>query len=105
VPAGAVLDYYNNVEATIGTENARGAGRSTMCRDELSAMAGPGHGHLRHAGCLRAGSSVPGADGRGASRVETESRAHAALCPYPQVRRITQREHERRELRVPVNGS
>ena len=88
VPAGAVLDYYRNVEETIGIEDMRtgcaplhGAGHDRV-------QWRPWHRHLRHAHRhATLGRARRVAERRAiASRVEHGKVVRTRpLCPYPQV--------------------
>jgi feruloyl esterase len=87
VPAGAVLDYYNRLTATIGGENARRAVRLYMVPGMIECNGGPGTDTFDMLGVMRRWVE------RGqapqdviASRVEHGKVVRTRpLCPYPQV--------------------
>jgi feruloyl esterase len=87
VPAGAVLDYYNRVEAAIGTDDARRAVRLYMVPGMIECNGGPGTDTFDLLDVMRrwveqgeVPADVP------ASRVERGTVVRTRpLCPYPQV--------------------
>jgi feruloyl esterase len=87
VPAGAVLDYYKSVEATIGVRETRDGVRLYMVPGMIECNGGPGTDTFDMLGVMRqwvergqAPSDVP------ASRVEHGKVVRTRpLCPYPQV--------------------
>jgi feruloyl esterase len=87
VPAGAVLDYYNNVQKTIGIEDTRQGVRLYMVPGMIECNGGPGTDTLDMLSVMRrwvergeAPSEVI------ASRVEHGKVLRTRpLCPYPQV--------------------
>ena len=86
VPAGAVLDYYNRVTATIGADSARQAVRLYMVPGMIECNGGPGTDTFDMLGVMRRWVE------RGqtpneviASRVEHGTVVRTRpLCPYPQ---------------------
>jgi Tannase and feruloyl esterase len=87
VPAGAVLDYYNSVEARIGRENTRRAVRLYMVPGMIECNGGPGTDTFDLLGVVRRWverGQVPAEVI--ASRVEYGKVVRTRpLCPYPQV--------------------
>ena len=87
VPAGAVLDYYNRVDATIGRENTRRAVRLYMVPGMIECNGGPGTDTFDLLGVMRRWverGQVP--NEVIASRVEYGKVVRTRpLCPYPQV--------------------
>ena len=87
VPAGAVLDYYKNVEATIGLDDTRQGVRLYMVPGMIECNGGPGTDTFDLLGVMRrwvekgqAPNEVP------ASRVERGRVVRTRpLCPFPQV--------------------
>jgi Tannase and feruloyl esterase len=87
VPAGAVLDYYKNVEATVGLEDTRQGVRLYMVPGMIECNGGPGTDTFDLLGVMRrwvekgqAPNDVP------ASRVEHGRVVRTRpLCPFPQV--------------------
>ena len=87
VPAGAVLDYYKNVEATVGLEDTRQGVRLYMVPGMIECNGGPGTDTFDLLGVMRrwvekgqAPNDVP------ASRVERGRVVRTRpLCPFPQV--------------------
>jgi feruloyl esterase len=87
VPAGAVLDYYNSVQARIGRENTERAVRLYMVPGMIECNGGPGTDTFDLLGVMR----------RWVERGETPNEVIASrvehgrvvrtrpLCPYPQV--------------------
>lgn len=86
VPAGAVLDYYNRVEATIGRENARRAVRLYMVPGMIECNGGPGTDTFDMLGAMRRWVERGEAPKEViASRVERGKTVRTRpLCPYPQ---------------------
>jgi Tannase and feruloyl esterase len=87
VPAGAVLDYYNSVDARIGRENTRRAVRLYMVPGMIECNGGPGTDTFDMLGVVRRwverGEAPKGVI---ASRVEHGKVVRTRpLCPYPQV--------------------
>ena len=86
VPAGAVLDYYNRVETTIGSENTRRAVRLYMVPGMIECNGGPGADTFDMLGVMRRwveGGQAP--NEVIASRVEHGTVVRTRpLCPYPQ---------------------
>ena len=87
VPAGAVLDYFNNVAAKVGTDNTRRAVRLYMVPGMIECNGGPGtdtfdmHGVIRR--WVERGQAPNDVT---ASRVEHGKVVRTRpLCPYPQV--------------------
>ena len=87
VPAGAVLDYYNNVEATIGRENTRRSVRLYMVPGMIECNGGPGTDTFDMLGVMRRWVERGQAPNEViASRVEHGKVVRTRpLCPYPQV--------------------
>ena len=87
VPAGAVLDYYNSVEATIGRENTRRAVRLYMVPGMIECNGGPGTDTFDMLGVMRRWVERGQAPNEViASRVEHGKVVRTRpLCPYPQV--------------------
>jgi feruloyl esterase len=87
VPAGAVLDYYNSVEARIGIENARRAVRLYMVPGMIECNGGPGTDTFDMLGVMRRWVERGEAPNEViASRVEHGKVVRTRpLCPYPQV--------------------
>ena len=87
VPAGAVLDYYNRVEATIGRENTRRAVRLYMVPGMIECNGGPGTDTFDMLGVMRRWVERGQAPNDViASRVEHGKVVRTRpLCPYPQV--------------------
>ena len=87
VPAGAVLDYYNRVETTIGIESTRRAVRLYMVPGMIECNGGPGTDTFDMLGVMRRwveGSQAP--NEVIASRVEHGTVVRTRpLCPYPLV--------------------
>ena len=87
VPAGAVLDYYNRVEATIGRENTRRSVRLYMVPGMIECNGGPGTDTFDMLGVMRRWvehGQAPNAVI--ASRVEHGKVVRTRpLCPSPQV--------------------
>ena len=87
LPAGAVLDYYNRVEATIGSENTGRAVRLYMVPGMIECNGGPGTDTFDMLGVMRRWVE----QGRPpseviASRVEYGKVVRTRpLCPSPQV--------------------
>jgi feruloyl esterase len=87
VPAGAVLDYYQNVQKRIGIEDTRRGVRLYMVPGMIECNGGPGTDTFDMLGVMRrwvesgqAPNDVP------ASRVEHGTIVRTRpLCPYPQV--------------------
>jgi feruloyl esterase len=87
VPAGAVLNYYKNVEATVGIEDTRQGVRLYMVPGMIECNGGPGTDTFDLLGAMRrwveqgqAPNDVP------ASRVEHGRVVRTRpLCPFPQV--------------------
>jgi Tannase and feruloyl esterase len=87
VPAGAVLDYYRSVEATIGVQDTRDGVRLYMVPGMIECNGGPGTDTFDMLGVMRqwvergeAPNDVT------ASRVEHGTVVRTRpLCPYPQV--------------------
>lgn len=87
VPAGAVLDYYKNVEAKVGIEDTRQGVRLYMVPGMIECNGGPGTDTFDLLGVMQrwvehgqAPGDVP------ASRVEHGKVVRTRpLCPYPQV--------------------
>ncbi len=91
VPAGAVLDYYNRVESTIGRENTQRAVRLYMVPGMIECNGGPGTDTFDMLGVMRRWVERGQApkDVR-ASRVERGTVVRTRpLCPYPQVATYT----------------
>jgi feruloyl esterase len=86
VPAGAVLDYYNSVEATIGHDNARRAVRLYMVPGMIECNGGPGTDTFDMLGVMRRWVERGQAPNDViASRVEHGRVVRTRpLCPYPQ---------------------
>jgi feruloyl esterase len=86
VPAGAVLDYYNRVEATIGRENTRRSVRLYMVPGMIECNGGPGTDTFDMLAVMRRwveGGQAP--NEVIASRVERGKVVRTRpLCPYPQ---------------------
>jgi feruloyl esterase len=86
VPAGAILDYYNRVESTIGVENTRRAVRLYMVPGMIECNGGPGTDTFDMLGIMRRwieGGQAP--NEVMASRVEHGKVVRTRpLCPYPQ---------------------
>ena len=100
VPAGAVLDYYNRVEATIGRENTRRAVRLYMVPGMIECNGGPGTDTFDMLGVMRRWVERGQAPNEViASRVEHGKVVRTRpLCPYPQVATYRgQGKHGRRE--------
>jgi feruloyl esterase len=87
VPAGAVLDYYNRVERTIGAENTRRAVRLYMVPGMIECNGGPGTDTFDMLGVMRRWVERGQAPNEvNASRVERGKVVRTRpLCPYPQV--------------------
>jgi feruloyl esterase len=87
VPAGAVLDYYNSVAATIGIENTRRAVRLYMVPGMIECNGGPGTDTFDMLGVMRRWVERGQAPNEViASRVEYGKVVRTRpLCPYPQV--------------------
>ena len=87
VPAGAVLDYYNRVTATIGIENTRRAARLYMVPGMIECNGGPGTDTFDMLGVVRRWVERGQAPKEViASRVEHGNVVRTRpLCPYPQV--------------------
>jgi feruloyl esterase len=87
VPAGAVLDYYNSVEARIGGENTRRAVRLYMVPGMIECNGGPGTDTFDMLGVMRRWVERGQAPNDViASRVEHGKVVRTRpLCPYPQV--------------------
>jgi feruloyl esterase len=87
VPAGAVLDYYKRVEATIGAENTRLAVRLYMVPGMIECNGGPGTDTFDMLGVMRDWVERGQAPNEIiASRVEYGNVVRTRpLCPYPQV--------------------
>ena len=87
VPAGAVVDYYNSVEATIGRENTRRAVRLYMVPGMIECNGGPGTDTFDMLGVMRRWVERGQAPNEViASRVEHGKVVRTRpLCPYPQV--------------------
>jgi feruloyl esterase len=87
VPAGAVVDYYNAIEAKVGRENTRRAVRLYMVPGMIECNGGPGTDTFDMLGVMRRW--VERGDTPGnviASRVEYGKVVRTRpLCPYPQV--------------------
>ena len=87
VPAGAVVNYYNSVEAKIGRENTRRAVRLYMVPGMIECNGGPGTDTFDMLGVMRRWvehGQVP--NQVIASRVEHGNVVRTRpLCPYPQV--------------------
>jgi len=87
VPAGAVLDYYNRVAATIGRADTQRAVRLYMVPGMIECNGGPGTDTFDMFGVMRRWVE----DGQApddviASRVEYDKTVRTRpLCPYPQV--------------------
>lgn len=87
VPAGAVLDYYKNVETKIGIKETRDGVRLYMVPGMIECNGGPGTDTFDTLGAMRrwvensqAPTAIP------ASRVEHGKVVRTRpLCPYPQV--------------------
>jgi feruloyl esterase len=86
VPAGAVVDYYNRVEATIGRENTRRAVRLYMVPGMIECNGGPGTDTFDMLGVMRRWVEAGQAPNEvTASRVEHGKVVRTRpLCPYPQ---------------------
>jgi feruloyl esterase len=86
VPAGAILDYYNRVETTIGRENTSRAVRLYMVPGMIECNGGPGTDTFDMLGVMRRwveGGQAP--NEVLASRVEHGKVVRTRpLCPYPQ---------------------
>jgi feruloyl esterase len=86
VPAGAVVDYYNRVQKTIGTENTRRGVRLYMVPGMIECNGGPGTDTFDMLGVMRRwieGGQTP--NEIIASRVEHGKVVRTRpLCPYPQ---------------------
>jgi feruloyl esterase len=91
VPAGAVLDYYNSVEAAIGRENTRRAVRLYMVPGMIECNGGPGTDTFDMLAVMRRWverGQAPNAVI--ASRVEHGKVVRTRpLCPYPQTATYT----------------
>jgi len=87
VPAGAVLDYHDSVEATIGSENTRRAVRLYMVPGMIECNGGPGTDTFDMLGVMRRWVERGQAPQEViASRVEHGKVVRTRpLCPYPQV--------------------
>jgi feruloyl esterase len=87
VPAGAVLDYYNRVKATIGNENTRQAVRLYMVPGMIECNGGPGTDTFDMLSVMRRWIESGQAPNEViASRVEHGTVVRTRpLCPYPQV--------------------
>jgi feruloyl esterase len=87
VPAGAVLDYYNRVTATIGRDTAQRAVRLYMVPGMIECNGGPGTDTFDMLGVMRRWVERGQAPQEViASRVEHGSVVRTRpLCPYPQV--------------------
>jgi feruloyl esterase len=87
VPAGAVVDYYQSVETTIGRENTRRAARLYMVPGMIECNGGPGTDTFDLLGVMRRWVERGQApDEVIASRVEHGKVVRTRpLCPYPQV--------------------
>ena len=87
VPAGAVLDYYNSVEARIGREDTRRAVRLYMVPGMIECNGGPGTDTFDMLGVMRRWVERGQAPNEViASRVEHGKVVRTRpLCPYPQV--------------------
>ena len=87
VPAGAVVDYYNRVEATIGRENTRRSVRLYMVPGMIECNGGPGTDTFDMLAVMRRWverGQAPNAVI--ASRVEHGNVVRTRpLCPFPQV--------------------
>jgi feruloyl esterase len=87
VPAGAVLDYYNRVKATIGNENTSQAVRLYMVPGMIECNGGPGTDTFDMLAAMRRwieGGQAP--NEVSASRVEHRTVVRTRpLCPYPRV--------------------
>jgi feruloyl esterase len=87
VPAGAVVDYYDRVRATIGPQNTQRAVRLYMVPGMIECNGGPGTDTFDMLGVMRRwveGGQAP--DEVIASRVEHGTIVRTRpLCPYPQV--------------------
>ena len=106
VPAGAVLDYYNSVEARIGIENTRRAVRLYMVPGMIECNGGPGTDTFDMLGVMRRWverGQAPNEVHRVARRAR-QGRAHAAAVSLPAGGDVPrQREHGRREeLRLQI---
>jgi feruloyl esterase len=86
VPAGAVLDYYNRVERTIGREDTRRAVRLYMVPGMIECNGGPGTDTFDMLGVMRRWIERGQAPNEvTASRVEHGKVVRTRpLCPYPQ---------------------
>ncbi len=91
VPAGAVLDYYNSVEARIGIENTGRAVRLYMVPGMIECNGGPGTDTFDMLGAMRRWVESGEAPNEViASRVEHGKVVRTRpLCPYPQVATYT----------------
>ena len=87
VPAGAVLEYYNRVEASLGIENTRRAVRLYMVPGMIECNGGPGTDTFDLLGVMRRWVERGQAPNDViASRVEYGKVVRTRpLCPYPQV--------------------
>jgi feruloyl esterase len=87
VPAGAIVDYYNRVEATIGRDNTQRAVRLYMVPGMIECNGGPGTDTFDMLGAMRRWVERGEAPDRViASRVEHGKVVRTRpLCPYPQV--------------------
>jgi feruloyl esterase len=87
VPAGAVLNYYNSVEATIGSDATRRAVRLYMVPGMIECNGGPGTDTFDMLGVMRRWVERGQAPQEMiASRVEYGKVVRTRpLCPYPQV--------------------
>ena len=87
VPAGAVLDYYHRVEASLGIENTRRAVRLYMVPGMIECNGGPGTDTFDLLGVMRRWVERGQAPHEViASRVESGKVVRTRpLCPYPQV--------------------
>ena len=100
VPAGAVLDYYKSVEATIGIEDTRRGVRLYMVPGMIECNGGPGTDTFDMLGVMRRWVESGQAPNEViASRVEHGKVVRTRpLCPYPTGGDVPrQREHGRRE--------
>jgi feruloyl esterase len=86
VPAGAVLDYYNRVEKTIGARDTRRAVRLYMVPGMIECNGGPGTDTFDMLGVMRRWVERGQAPNEvAASRVEHGKVVRTRpLCPYPQ---------------------
>ena len=87
VPAGAVLDYYNSVQARIGIQDTRQGVRLYMVPGMIECNGGPGTDTFDMLGVMRRWVESGEAPNEVlASRVEHGKVVRTRpLCPYPQV--------------------